>query len=191
MIMNTLTSETLDCSLLSLGCVFGVAPHTDLTLTALRGLNISQRRLRPEVRAQLLSITSARTDITFTPDAWRFGYRDEKTVSHCRVVTVAARASSEHPDTVGAFSSLKPEDAPVLSPIPQDSLLVDSREALAKVRAISKLKGILSAQYRLLQPGNGPEPVWTLSFYGKADETLASFCVGAKSGATRLAPVAM
>src|SRR5277367_3730341 len=100
--------STMHCSLLSLGCVFGFAPPSNqAVMTAFRAFKISQRRLRPEVRGKLLSISSARTDATLVPKAWRFVFHDPGTSGKCRIVTVATKASSEHPDTVEAFRSYK------------------------------------------------------------------------------------
>jgi len=165
--------------------VFGFAPPTDSTLTALRALKIAQRRLRPEVRSKLLSVSSARTDATLIPEAWRFVFLDQATSGHCRVVTVAAKASSEHPDTIEAFSSIKSESVASLHPIPQNKLLFDSNQVLEQARGTSKIKGSLSAEYRLLQPKSGREPVWHLSFFGEAPEPIANFQVGAKTGASQ------
>jgi hypothetical protein len=175
--------SAMHCSLFSLGCIFGFAPYADSTLTALRALKIAQRRLRPEVRSKLLSIASARTDATFVPEAWRFVFLDPATSGHCRVVTVAAKASSEHPDTVEAFSSTKSESVASLQAIPQNKLLFDSNKVLERVRETSKLKGSLSAEYRLLQARNGRETAWHLSFYAKALEPIARFRVDTKTGA--------
>jgi hypothetical protein len=174
----------MHCSLLSLGCVFGFTPDAEkTTLTALRALKIAQRRLRPEVRAKLLSVSSARTDGSFAPEAWRFVFLDEATSGHSRVVTVAAKASSEHPDTIEAFSSSKPDDLDILHPIAQNKFVVDSDKVLEQARGETKLKGMLSAEYRLLQPRSGKEPVWHLHFYGREEEPIFSFEVSAKSGA--------
>jgi len=181
--------STMHCSLLSLGCVFGYAPPADSALTALRALKIAQRRLRPEVRSGLLSMASARTDATFTPEAWRIVFLDQATVGRCRVVAVAARASSEHPDTVEAFSSIKSERVSTLQVIPQNKLLFDSNQALAQVRGISKLMACLSVEYRLLQLPNSPEPVWSLSFYGNGPGLMTRFRVGAETGATEFCPI--
>ena len=177
----------MHCSLLSLGTVFGFAPGTEQTnLTALRALKIAQRRLRPEVRSKLLSVSSARTNGNLTPEAWRFVFLDQATSGHSRVVTVAAKTSSEHPDTVEAFSASKPDDLDVLHPIAQNKLTVDSDKVLERAREAVKLKGILAAEYRLVQPRSGREPVWHLYLYGPAQEAIASFQVGAKSGAVEL-----
>jgi hypothetical protein len=173
----------MQCSLLSFGCAFGFTPPADSTLTALRALKIAQRRLRPEVRSKLLSISSARTDDTLVPEAWRVVFQDQTTSGHCRVVIVAAKISSEHPNTVEAFSSIKLESVALLQAIPQNKLLLDSNKVLERVRENSKLKGSLSAEYRLLQPRNGREPAWHLSFYAEAKEPITSFSVGAKTGA--------
>ena len=178
--------STMHCSLLSLGCAFGFAPPVILNLTALRALKIAQRRLRPEVRSKLLGISSARTDATFVPQAWRFVFSDSTTNGHCRVVTVAARASSEHPDTVRAFSSIKPESGASLRAIPQNKLLFDSNKVLERVRGTSKLKGSQSAEYRLCWPPNGRETSWHLSFYDKAAQPMASFRIDANTGAIKL-----
>lgn len=179
--------STMHCSLLSLGCVFGFTPPSDhTTLTALRALKIAQRRLRPEVRAKLLSVTSARTNRTLIPDAWRFVFQDLATSGHCRVVTVAAKTSSEHPDTVEAFSSAKSENVANLPAIPQNKLVVDSDKALEETRGITKLKGIQAAEYRLVLPRSGREPVWLLNFYGEAGKEVAGFQVGAKTGKVEL-----
>src|SRR5271170_3410291 len=103
----------MQCSLLSLGCVFGCAPaQNQSSLTALKALKIAQRRLRPEVRSKLMSVASARSDASLSPHAWRFVFMDPATSGNCRIVTVAAKASSEHPDTVEAFSSIKEEETP-------------------------------------------------------------------------------
>ena len=177
----------MHCSLLSLGCAFGFAPAGDqTTLTALRALKIAQRRLRPEVRSKLLSVSSARTDATLAPEAWRFVFLDLETSGHCRIVTVAAKASSEHPDTVEAFSSAKAENVASLVPIPQNKLLVDSTKALEEVRGSSKLKGVQSAQYRLVQPRTGKEPLWHLQFFAEGPEPIVDFEVTAKTGAIQL-----
>src|SRR5476651_871704 len=117
----------MHCSLLSLGCVFGFSPDSEQsTLTAIRALKIAQRRLRPEVRAKLLSVSSARTDASLAPEAWRFVFLDPATSGNCRVVTVAAKTSSEHPDTVEAFSSAKTESASSMHAIAQNKWVVDS-----------------------------------------------------------------
>jgi hypothetical protein len=179
--------STMHCSLLSLGCIFGFAPGREQThLTALHALKIAQRRLRPEVRAKLLSISSPRVNHDLMPDAWRFVFLDPATSGNCRVVTVAAKTSSEHPDTVEAFSSAKNESVPTTHAITQNKLAVDSGNALALARAACKLKGVLSAEYRLAQPRNGQEPLWTLSFFGNEPEPVARFQVGAKSGAVKI-----
>src|SRR5471032_463955 len=142
----------MHCSLLSLGCVFGFAPASEqTTLTALRALKIAQRRLRPEVRAKLLSVSSARTNGNLTPEAWRFVFLDQATSGHSRVVTVAAKTSSEHPDTVEAFSSVKTESVAGQHPIAQNKLLVDSDKALEQARSVAKLKGLSAAEYELVQ----------------------------------------
>src|ERR1039458_5116147 len=156
----------MHCSLLSLGCIFGFAPANDQTsLTALRAFKIAQRRLRPEVRAKLLSVSSPRTDGSLAPEAWRFVFLDPATSGNCRVVTVAAKTSSEHPDTVEAFSSAKKESVPTTHAIAQSKWVVDSDQALEQVRATTKLKGIQAAEYRLVQPSSGREPLWHLHFY--------------------------
>jgi hypothetical protein len=78
--------STMHCSLLSLGCAFGFASPSDRhILTALRALKIAQRRLRPEVRSKLLSVSSAHTDPTLVPEAWRFVFLDPATNGHCRI----------------------------------------------------------------------------------------------------------
>jgi len=177
----------MHCSLLSLGCVFGFAPDAEkTTLTALRALKIAQRRLRPEVRSKLLSISSPRTVGSLVPDAWRFVFLDQATSGHSRVVTVAAKASSEHPDTIEAFSSSKPDDLDVLNPIAQNKFVFDSDKVLEQVRGSIKLKGIIAAEYRLLQPRSGKEPIWFLNFYEAGVEPVASFQISAKSGAAEV-----
>jgi len=175
--------STMHCSLLSLGCVFGFASPNDVTLlTALRACKIAQRRLRPEVRAKLLSVSSARSKGSLVPEAWRFVFHDQGTSGHCRVVTVAARASSEHPDTVEAFSSSKLENVAASHALAQNKWLVDSDKVLELARGLAKLKGVQSAEYRLAQPRSSQEPVWTLYFYAAAGELVARFQVGAKTG---------
>ena len=181
--------STMHCSLLSLGCVFGFAtPHEQTSLTALRALKIAQRRLRPEVRSKLLSVSSARAEGAFAPDAWRFVFFDPGTSGNCRIVTVAAKTSSEHPDTVEAFSSAKTENAATTHAIAQNKLLVDSDKALELVRATSKLKGVRSAEYSLGQVKGGPEANWTLVFYAEGPAPVARFQVGAKSGTLKILP---
>jgi len=177
----------MHCSLLSLGCIFGFAPGTNQTvLTGLRALKIAQRRLRPEVRAKLLSVSSARTNGSLAPDAWRFVFLDPATSGRCRIVTVAAKASSEHPDTVEAFSSIHTDVAATSSVIAQNKLLFDSDQALGQARGAAKLKGIRAAEYRLGQPRNGQEPLWTLSFYAEESEPVAQLQIGAKLGAVKI-----
>ena len=181
--------STMHCSLLSLGCVFGFAtPEDQASLTALRALKIAQRRLRPEVRTKLLSVTSARTNGNLIPEAWRFVFLDQATSGHCRVVTVAAKASSEHPDTVEAFGSSRVENVDSLHAIPQNKLVLDSDRVLEQARAASKLKGVKSVEFRLLQPRSGREPMWHLYFFSESGEAVASFQVGAKTGSTQLVP---
>ena len=102
------------------------------------------------------------------------------------MVTVAAKTSSEHPDTVEAFSSAKKESAPATHAIAQGKLEIDSDEALARARGTSKLKGIRAAEYRLSQPRSGQEPFWTLHFYAEAPEPVARFQVGAKTGTVKI-----
>ena len=171
------------CSLLSLGCAFGFAPPThQQSLTALRALKIAQRRLRPEVRAKLLGISSSRTDQTLAPEAWRFVFLDPATSGNCRIVTVAAKTSSEHPDTVEAFSASKLENVSTSHVIPQNKLQIDSDKSLEQVRVSSKLKGVRAAEYRLVQLKGNQEPFWLLQFHGENGDVLAKFRVGAKSG---------
>jgi hypothetical protein len=178
----------MHCSLLSLGCVFGCAPaQIQSTLSALKALKIAQRRLRPEVRAKLMSVASARSDTSLVPEAWRFVFMDPATSGNCRVVTVAAKASSEHPDTVEAFSNIRDESDQATHPIAQSRLVFDSEQVLAVARDAAKLKGIVSAQYRLMQPRSTQEPVWTLALYGKdEDEPVVQIQVGAKTGTVHL-----
>jgi hypothetical protein len=174
----------LHCSLLSLGCASGFAPPAQhSTLTALRALKIAQRRLRPEVRAKLLAVSSARSDQSLLPPAWRFVFSDPATSGQCRVVTVAAKASSEHPSTVDAFAgTARTEDAATTPVIPQAKLQVDSDKALEKIRASSKLKGAQAVEFSLIQPKRGQEPTWIVHIFGDKGTALARFRVGAKTG---------
>ena len=175
--------STLRCSLLSLGCVFGFLPPGEAsTLNALHALKIAQRRLRPEVRSKLLNVSSSRSGASLAPDAWRFVFLDPGTSGHCRVVTVAAKTSSEHPDTVEAFNAARSDDSADMSPIPQNKLLVNSDAALEKIRAHSKLKGVQSAEYRLFQPKGHLEPTWHIQVFTESPEPVALFRVGAKTG---------
>lgn len=174
----------LQCSLFSLGCAFGFSPPQEaVQLTALRALKIAQRRLRPEVRSRLLCVSSPKTETSLVPDAWRFVFFDAGTSGKSRVVTVAARTSSEHPDTVEAFSAEKNETASDMPTIVQSKWSVDSDAALEKIRQESKLKGVKSAQYRLEQPRAGKEAAWSIEFFDSQGETLARFRVGARTGA--------
>ena len=50
----------------------------------------------------------------------------------------------------------------------------------------SKLKGTLLAEYRLLQPENGWEPVWNLLFYWRGFEPITNFQGGAKADEAEL-----
>jgi hypothetical protein len=177
----------MHCSLLSLGCVFGCAPaYNQSSLTALRALKIAQRRLRPEVRAKLLSVTSPRTNGSLAPDAWRFVFLDPATSGNCRVVTVAAKTSSEHPDTVEAFGSAKTESVPTLHAIAQNKLVLDSDQVLAQARSTAKLKGIRTVEFHLGQPRSGQEPFWTLYFYAEGAQPVTRFQIGAKTGAVKI-----
>ena len=177
----------MHCSLLSLGCAFGFASPTNQTsLTAVRSLKVAQRRLRPEVRAKLLSVSSARSDESLVPVAWRFVFLDPATSGNCRVVTVAAKTSSEHPDTIEAFSSSKTENVASNHAISQNKLLVDSDQVLEQARSALKLKGARSAEYRLLQPRSGQEPVWIAHFYADKGEPVGRVQVGAKTGAVQI-----
>jgi hypothetical protein len=178
----------MHCSLLSLGCVFGFAPaHDRSTLTGLRALKIAQRRLRPEVRSKLLNVSSARSNGCLTPEAWRFVFQDPATSGNCRVVTVAAKTSSEHPDTIEAFSSSKTESVPACPhAIAQNKLMMDSDQALAQAKGAAKLKGIRAAEYRLVQQRSGKEPLWILHFYAEEAEPVVRFEIGAKTGAVKI-----
>ena len=179
----------MHCSLLSLGCVFGFAPPNNHTsLSALRALKIAQRRLRPEVRAKLLGLSSARTDASLLPEAWRFVFLDPATSGNCRVVTVAAKTSSEHPDTVEAFSAAKTESVSGTHAIAQNKLALDSDQILAQARGTAKLKGITSAQYKLSQARSSQEPYWIVSFFAETDDVVARLQIGAKSGTVKILP---
>jgi hypothetical protein len=179
--------STMHCSLLSLGCVFGFASPSEQThLKALRAFKIAQRRLRPEVRAKLLSVSSAKTDSSLVPEAWRFVFLDQATSGNCRVVTVAAKTSSEHPDTVEAFSSAKIESVSANQAIVQSKWLFDSDQALVQAREAAKLKGFIAAEYQLNQPRSGQEPIWTLAFFPGDGSSVARLQVGAKTGTVKI-----
>jgi hypothetical protein len=180
----------LHCSLLSLGCVFGFSPSQQTpSLTAMRALKIAQRRLRPEVRSRLLFVSSPKSP-TLVPEAWRFVFYDAGTSGKSRAVTVAARTSSEHPDTVEAFSDVKFEPATSLQVIPQNGWTIDSDIALEKVREHAKLRGVRGAQYRLDRPRSGGEPIWLIEFSDDRGEPLGSFQIDARSGELNRLPVA-
>jgi hypothetical protein len=179
--------STMHCSLLSLGCAFGFTPPGGRAgLSGLRALKIAQRRLRPEVRAKLLTVSSSRTDNSLSPVAWRFVFHDPATSGNCRIVTVAAKTSSEHPDTVEAFSSAKVENVASLHAIAQNKLAVDSDKALELARGTCKLKGVRAAYYQLAQGKGASEPCWILHFFGEGSEAVAQLQVGAKTGAVEL-----
>jgi len=176
----------MQCSLLSLGCVFGCAPAQNQSkLTALRALKIAQRRLRPEVRSKLMSVASARSDSSLSPHAWRFVFMDTATSGNHRVVTVAAQASSEHPATIEAFSSIR-EQEPATHAIAQGKIAVDSDQALAHAKGAAKLKGITAAQYRLTHGRGTQEPLWMLSLYADGQGPVVDIQVGAKTGSVKI-----
>lgn len=184
--LRNISASLLACSLFSLGCAFGFTPPPhQSTLTALRALKVAQRRLRPEVRAKLLNVSSARTDKTLVPEAWRFSFMDPATSGNSRVVIVAAKTSSEHPDVVEAFGSFKSENVSSSFVISQNKLLVDSGKALEKARELVKAKGILSAEYRLIQSASGQEPTWTIRFFAEGEQPVAQVQIGTKTGDTQ------
>jgi hypothetical protein len=171
------------CSLLSLGCAFGFAPPEETAdLTALRALRIAQRRLRPDVRSKLLSVSSPKTGSSLVPEAWRFVFHDPGTSGRSRAVTVAAKTSSEHPDTVEAFHGMKSDSASGQQVIAQNKWTIDSDVALEKVRGEFKCKHVLSAQYRLARAGSGKEAFWSIEFFGERDEVLVRFQIDARTG---------
>jgi len=96
-----------------------------------------------------------------------------------RVVTVAAKTSSEHPDTVESFKAENPTYSQI---IPQNDLLIDSNKALEKIRGFVKMRGISSVEYRLIQYRRGEEPAWVIHFFAEAEELEAVVRVGAKTG---------
>lgn len=171
-------------SLVSLGCAPGFAPPVYSTFTAFRALKVAQRRLRPDVRSKLLSISSVRTEAASAPEAWRFVFSDSKTHDHCRNVIVAAKTSSEHPYLLEAFSLARFDSVAPLKAIPQNKLHFDSNEALAQVRRITELKETCSAVYRLFLPQGDREPAWLLSFYAANPEPIAIFRIRAETGVT-------
>ena len=183
---TTLDDRMMLCSLLSLGCAFGFAPpQENAALTARRALRIAQRRLRPEVRTKLLSVSSPKTTSSLEPDAWRFTFFDPGTSGKSRSVTVAAKTSSEHPDTVQAFSGLKGETVTGLHVVSQAKWLVDSDAALQRVRGEFKCKHVVAAQYRLQRAHAGKDAFWLIEFFGDKDEVLVRFRIDAKSGDLR------
>jgi hypothetical protein len=173
----------MHCSLLSLGCAFGFSPPADQgVLTALRALKIAQRRLRPEVRAKLLAVSSCRSNGDLTPEAWRFVFFDPATSGNSRIVTVAAKTSSEHPDTIEAFNGARTESVSSAHVIPQNKLLIDSDKVLEQVRVNSKLKGVRTAEYKILQHRGNHEPLWVIQFFSESGDAVCRFRVGAKTG---------
>jgi hypothetical protein len=180
--------SVMHCSLLSLGCAFGFSSgNAQSTLTVLKALKIAQRRLRPEVRSKLLGVSSARSEGSLVPEAWRFVFLDPATRGNSRIVTVAAKTSSEHPETVEAFSSGRTEDFATGHPISQNKLLLDSDQILANARGAVKLKGFSAAEYHLTQSRNGQEPQWTLCFYAADNaKCVARLQLGAKLGAVKI-----
>ncbi len=179
----SLDAPMMLCSLFSLGCAFGFAPpQENAALTAQRALRIAQRRLRPDVRSKLLSVSSPKTNSSLEPEAWRFLFYDAGTSGKSRAVTVAARTSSEHPDTVGAFSGLKGETAAGLNVIAQNKWLIDSDAALQKVRGEFKCKHVAAAQYRLQRASAGREAFWLIEFFDDQDEVLVRFRIDARTG---------
>lgn len=178
---------SMHCSLLSLGCAFGFSsPEDRSVLTALHAFKIAQRRLRPEVRAKLLCVVGAKTSGLDVPSAWRFMFYDAATEGQSRVVTVAARTSSEHPDTLGAFNLSRLEHRHDGIPIPQNKWVVDSYQAHEKARGVIKHKGIQGWECSLIQPRGAQEPLWTLRYSTEADQAVAYVQVGAKTGAVKL-----
>ena len=121
------------------------------------------------------------------PDAWRFVFFDPGTSGNCRVVTVAAKTSSEHLDTVEAFSAARNENGATSHVIAQNKLGVDSDHAPSCVRTSSKLKGVRAAEYKLSQvPKGSPEALWNLTFFADGPQPVARFQVGAKSGTVKI-----
>jgi hypothetical protein len=133
-----------------------------------------------------MGVASARSDASLAPEAWRFTFLDAGTSGHCRVVTVAAKASSEHPDTVEAFSNIKDEGPSAPHPIAQAKLEIDSDHALIQAKDAAKLKGITAAQYRLGQGRSTQEPVWTLALYAEEEAPIVRIQVGARTGSVRI-----
>ena len=182
----SLDAHMMLCSLLSLGCAFGFAPPQETTaLTAQRALRIAQRRLRPDVRSKLLSVSSPKTTSSLEPDAWRFIFFDAGTSGKSRAVTVAARTSSEHPETVEAFNDMKGETAAGLNVIAQSKWLIDSDAALQKVRGEFKCKHVSAAQYRLVRANSVREAFWMIKFFDDRDEVLVRFRIDARTGDLR------
>ena len=179
--------STMQCSLLSLGCVFGCAPaQNQLNLTGLRALKIAQRRLRPEVRSKLMSVVSARSDASLSPEAWRFVFHDPATSGNSRVVTVAAKASSEHPDTVEAFSASKDESPLGAHPVAQGKLVIDSDKVPRAGQGRSQAQG---HHRRAISPFPGPRHAGAgmdAFLYAEDEVPVVRIQVGAKTGSLKI-----
>ncbi len=154
-------------SLLSLGCAFGL-PVSQPSSTALQALKIAQRRLPSQVRENLLTISSARTDASLRPVAWRFVFSDPRIRKHWRGVVVAAGASSEHPEVIKAFRFAQKINPTPVSMFPLGLIALDSDQALRKVQRVIHLRGFVSASYQLSAASREDTPVWQLAFYSSS-----------------------
>lgn len=181
----------LTCSLLSLGCAFGFVPPEDKAAwTALHAFRVAQRRLKPEVRAKLLGVVSSWTVTSAPPVAWRFIFLDASTSGRRRVVTVAAKASSEHPETVEAFDSVERAEGPSgggsSHPITQAKWVIDSDRAHEIARAVVKMRGVHACEFDLAQHRSQGEPYWTIRYCTEKDEPVVVVQVSARTGEAKV-----
>jgi plastocyanin len=153
------TLLNLPLPLLSLGCVFG--PGHDDAFTMFKAGKISTRRLKPEVRDNLLFVRSNECEPGEAPSAWQFSFKDRTCLNGVRSVIVNQHGSSETPAVLASFTTNKADFAR-LQPIVRKQLEVDSPKIVSEMAKLSVRTGT-TFEYCLYR--DGKHNVWCMVMY--------------------------
>jgi hypothetical protein len=145
------------------------APTNAKNLTAKQAVELASQSVPPLSRTNLIAIHGERSEITLNPTVWYVWFYEPGAMQNGNRVKVAGGVVQEVREGLTELNRAR-----VLPYEPEEIILsskfvVDSSEALARLRAIPQLRGaqITSTSFDLRKPATRFSPVWNVRLWGR------------------------
>ncbi len=159
---------TLSAILLTLACSF--AQGTGRGLTAFQAIELASKSVSPLSSANVIAVHGERSSVALNPTVWYVWFYVPGAMQNGQRVRVAGGVVNEVREGLTELGRARVMPYEAEEVMLKSKLLVDSSEALARLRRLPELAtaDISAVSFDVRKPATRLSPVWTVRIWGRS-----------------------